>query len=58
MGTVPAVPTGLNDASKFQLRDSDWLKEADIDVVEDGIYSIHTATNQVIERFTHWRCSS
>lgn len=37
----------FGDASKFQLRDSDWLKDADIDVVEDSVYSIHSTTKQV-----------
>jgi len=37
----------FGDSSKSQLRDSDWLQDAEIDVVQDSIYSIHTATKQV-----------
>lgn len=45
--TVLSKTSPLGDTSKLQLRDSDWLKDADIDVVQDSIYSIHTATKQV-----------
>jgi len=45
--TVLSKTLPFGDASKLQLRDGDWLKDADIDVVQDSIYSIHTATKQV-----------
>lgn len=40
-----ALPTG--DASKFTLRSAEFMKEADIDVVNDGCYSIHTDKKKI-----------
>jgi hypothetical protein len=32
----------FGDPKKFVMRNEEWLKEADIDVVYDTVYSIHT----------------
>lgn len=44
-----ALTKGLPTASadKLVLRDKDWLKAADIDVVNDAVYSVHTDTKQL-----------
>jgi len=39
------LPTG--DASKFALRGEDFLKGADIDIINDQCYSIHTDKKKV-----------
>ena len=37
----------FGDASKFIFRDKEWFKDADIDIVSDGVYAIHTDIKKV-----------
>jgi NAD(P)H-nitrite reductase large subunit len=40
--TMLTKQLAVADAEKLQLRDKEWFKEADIDMVHDRVYSIHT----------------
>jgi len=37
----------FGDPSKFELRNKEWLSNADIDVVHDSVYSVHPDTKQI-----------
>lgn len=45
--TLLTKALAVGDASKFSLRDEKFLKDFDIDLMKDSLYSIHSDTKQI-----------